>query len=156
TKIEHNDYTGFEYQPSGRLAWKPGRSQTAWAAISRAVRTPSRVDRELYAPPKPPFFLFGGGDFVSEELLAYELGYRIQPLPRLSLSLAAFYNDYDKIRSFEKINPAATNSPFTLGNGQKGESYGAELSADYRVTECWRLRAGYTELQIHLRPRTGS
>src|SRR3989449_10410976 len=70
TKIEHNDYTGFEIQPSGRVSWRPGSSGTLWAAVSRALRTPSRVDRELFAPAKPPYFLAGGPDFHSEEELA--------------------------------------------------------------------------------------
>jgi iron complex outermembrane recepter protein len=156
TKIEHNDYTGFEYQPSGRLAWKVTQRQTAWGAVSRAVRTPSRIDNDFFAPGSPPFALLQGGtNFVSEELLAYELGYRIQPHQRLSLSVAAYYNDYDKLRSVERVDP--TNAfPLVIGNGQKGESYGAELTADYRVTDWWQLRAGYTELQIHVRPKSGS
>ena len=156
TKIEHNDYTGFEFQPSGRLAWLITARQTAWAAVSRAVRTPSRIDTDFFVPGNPPFTLLQGGpNFVSEELLAYELGYRIQPHPRLSLSLATYYNDYDNIRSVEKVNPPAP-FPIVLANGQKGESYGAELTAEYRVTDWWRLRAGYTELQIHVRPKPGS
>jgi iron complex outermembrane receptor protein len=155
TKIEHNDYTGFEFQPSGRLALKLSERQTVWGAVSRAVRTPSRIDRELFAPGSPPFFLAGGTNFASEELLAYELGYRIEPHPRVSLSLAAFYNDYDRIRSLEQVSPPAA-FPVVIANGQQGESYGAELTADYRVTDWWRLRAGYTELQIHIRPKPGS
>jgi iron complex outermembrane receptor protein len=156
TKIEHNDYTGFEYQPSGRLAWKLTQRQTVWGAISRALRTPSRIDNELFAPGTPPFVLLQGGtNFVSEELLAYELGYRVQLHPRLTLSVAAYYNDYDKLRSVERVNP--TNAfPIVIANGQSGESYGAELTADYRVTDRWRLRAGYSELQIHIRPKPGS
>src|SRR6266567_3965904 len=78
TKIEHNDYTGFEIQPSGRVSWRPGSSGTLWMAVSRALRTPSRIDRELFAPAKPPYFLAGSPDFHSEEELAYELGYRYQ------------------------------------------------------------------------------
>src|SRR5437867_2370476 len=155
TKIEHNDYTGFELQPSGRLAWKLSRRQTAWAAISRAVRTPSRIDRELFAPGRPPFAIAGGPNFDSEQQLAYELGYRVQPQQRLSLSLATFYNDYDDLRSVEKVNPPAP-FPIVIANGQKGESYGAELTADYRVADWWRLRAGYTELRVHIRPKLGS
>ncbi len=153
TKIEHNDYTGFEFQPSGRLAWFVSQGQTVWGAISRAVRTPSRIDRELYAPGSPPFGLVGGTNFVSEELLAYELGYRLQPIQRLSLSLAGFYNDYNNIRSVELLSPLG---PLAVGNGQKGNSYGAEFTADYRATDWLRLRAGYTELQIHIRPKSGS
>jgi iron complex outermembrane receptor protein len=155
TKIEHNDYTGFEFQPSGRLAWFVSQGQTVWGAISRGVRTPSRIDRELYAPGGPPFFLVGGTNFGSEELLAYELGYRLQPIQRLSLSLAGFYNDYDNIRSVEQVSPPAP-LPIALGNGQRGNSYGAEFTADYRATDRLRLRAGYTELQIHIRPKSGS
>jgi len=150
TKIEHNDYTGFEFQPSGRLAWNVSQRQTVWGAVSRAVRTPSRIDREFYYPGGPPFFYAGGTNFVSEELLAYELGYRLQPIQRLSLSLAGFYNDYDNIRSVEQ--PV----PHVISNGQKGNSYGAEFTADYRATDWLRLRAGYTELQIHIRPKSGS
>jgi iron complex outermembrane recepter protein len=155
TKMEHNDYTGFEFQPSGRLAWKLSRRQTVWGAISRAVRTPSRIDRELFAPSSPPFLIAGGPNFDSEQLLAYELGYRIQPHKQLSFSLAAFYNDYDDLRSLEKVNPPAP-FPIVFANGQKGKSYGAELTADYRVTGWWRLRAGYTELRVHIRPKLGS
>ena len=82
-KLEHNPYTDFEFQPSVRLAWKATDRQTLWSAVSRAVRTPSRLDRDLVFLP--------GKDFHSEELVAYELGYRTQPAERLSLSIAAFY-----------------------------------------------------------------
>jgi iron complex outermembrane recepter protein len=155
TKIEHNDYTGFEFQPSGRLAWRLSEQQTIWSAISRAVRTPSRIDREFFVPGSPPFLLAGGPDFDSETLLAYELGYRVQPLPRLALTLAAYYNDYDNIRSLEQANPPLP-FPVVIANELEGESYGAELTADYRVTDWWRLRAGYTELRIDIRPKPGS
>jgi iron complex outermembrane recepter protein len=155
TKLEHNDYTGFEFQPSGRLAWNVTKGHTLWAAISRAVRTPSRIDAELYSPASPPFFIAGGTNFVSEELLACEIGYRVQPHPRVSVSLAAFYNDYDDIRSVEQVSPP-TPFPIVIGNEQEGETYGAELTIDYRVTEWWRMRAGYTELQIQIRPKAGS
>ncbi len=43
-KLEHNDYTGFEPQPSVRLAWHPTPRHTVWAAWSRAVRTPTRLE----------------------------------------------------------------------------------------------------------------
>jgi iron complex outermembrane receptor protein len=150
TKIEHNDYTGFEFQPSGRLAWNATKGHMLWAAISRAVRTPSRIDTDLYAPGNPPFFFAGGTSFVSEELLAYEIGHRVQPHPRVSVSLAAFYNDYDNIRSVER------GPPQVLSNGHEAETYGAELTIDYRVTDWWRIRAGYTELQIQIRPEAGN
>src|SRR2546428_6982490 len=101
SKIEHNDYVGFEVQPSGRVNWRLRSSGTLWAAVSRALRSPSRIDRELYAPAQPPYFLAGGPGFHSEEALAYELGYRHQR-GTLALSLATFYNRSHGPRSLEQ------------------------------------------------------
>jgi iron complex outermembrane receptor protein len=147
TKVEHNDYTGFEIQPSGRVNWRVSTSGTLWAAVSRALRTPSRIDRELFAPGQPPYAIAGGPGFHSEEERAYELGYRLQA-GTLALSLATFYSRYHGLRSIERVNPPAA-FPTVIANGQEGEAYGAELVADYRVTERWRLRGGYTELRTH-------
>lgn len=155
TKIEHNDYTGVEIQPSGRLAWTLAQRHMLWGAISRAVRTPSRIDRDFFVPGSAPFIIAGGPNFVSEDVRAYEFGYRSEPHERLSLALATFYNDYDNLRSIEQVNPPAP-VPTVLANGQTGTSYGAELTAEYRASGWWRLRSGYTALQLHIRPKPGS
>ncbi|HEV8380826.1 MAG TPA: TonB-dependent receptor [Gemmatimonadales bacterium] len=154
TKIEHNDYTGFEIQPSGRVNWTFSPSRTLWAAISRAVRTPSRIDRELFIPGQPPYFLAGGPGFRSEQERAYELGYRHQQ-GALVLTVASFYSRYHGLRSLEQVNPP-NPTPIVIGNGQDGESYGAELTAQYGVSDRWRLRGGYTELRVHIWPNPGS
>jgi iron complex outermembrane recepter protein len=154
TKVEHNDYTGFEIQPSGRLSWTIDSASTLWTAVSRAVRTPSRVDRELFAPGQPPYFLAGGPNFQSEEELAYELGYRHQR-GAFVFSLASFYSHYHGLRSLEQVNPP-NPTPLVIGNGQDGESYGAELTAQYRASDRWRLRGGYTEMRVHIWPNPGS
>jgi iron complex outermembrane receptor protein len=154
TKIEHNDYTGFEIQPSGRVNWRLSQSGTLWAAVSRALRTPSRIDRELFVPAQPPFFLAGGPGFHSEEELAYELGYRHQQ-GSLALSVATFYSRYHGLRSLEQANPPAA-TPIVIGNGQDGESYGGEVTAEYWLTSRWRVHAGYTELRVHIWPNPGS
>src|SRR5690606_16528493 len=52
-KLEHNDYTGEEWQPNGRLAWTPGEGHLLWTAVSRAVRMPSRIDRDFVASIAP-------------------------------------------------------------------------------------------------------
>ena len=156
TKLEHNFYTGFEHQPSARVAWFPRKEQTVWAAVSRAVRTPSRIDGEFFSPRDPPFTtLRGNPNFVSEELLAYELGWRVLPAPPLALALATFYHDYDKLRTSERVNPAAP-VPIFLANNQAGSSVGAELTADWRATDAWRLRAGYSQLHLRLHNVPGS
>ena len=142
TKLEHNDFSGFEVQPSARLAWTPDERQTVWGAVSRAVRSPSRVDSDLRTPGTPPFLLAGNPDFDAETVLAYEAGYRVRPLDRLSLSLAGYYNEYNDLRSVDSLTP--TN--FIIGNGFKGQTWGFELSGNYQVTDNWRLRGGYTYL----------
>jgi iron complex outermembrane receptor protein len=155
TKIEHNDNTGFELEPSARLAWTPDKQQTVWAAVSRALRTPSRVDSDLFSPATPPYRIEGGPHVSSETLLAYELGYRVQVAPQLALSLATFYNDYNNLRSLEPLKPPAA-FPVEISSGLEGDSVGAELTADWRATSNWRLRAGYTELRVSSQPQPGS
>src|SRR6266508_2967292 len=154
TKIEHNEYTGFEIQPSGRVNWMLSPSATLWAAVSRALRTPSRIDRELFARVSPTSFLAGGPGFHAEKELAYELGYRHQR-GSLALSVATFYSRYHGLRSVEQLNPPAADT-LVIGNGQDGESFGAELTSAYVLTSRWRVRAGYTELRVHIWPNPGS
>src|SRR6185369_15105380 len=106
-------------------------------------------------PSAPPYLLAGGPNFISEELLAYELGYRVAPLSQLNLSATAFYHDYDHIRSVEQAAPPAA-IPVVIGNGLRGNSYGAEFAGEYLPAEWWRLHAGYTYLRVRLHPRPGS
>jgi iron complex outermembrane recepter protein len=140
SKFEHNDYTGLEVQPSVRFAWSLG-SNVVWGAISRAVRTPSRFDRELFFPATPPFIVAGGPGFDSEKLLAYELGWRTQLSQRVLVSVATFINDYDDIRSTSVELPRITQ------NNVEAQIWGVEVESTWQVTENWRLATGYTLLQ---------
>lgn len=144
TKLLHNVYTGWEWQPNARLAWQKERS-TLWAAASRAVRTPSRFDVDYFLPltPQPPTVpsVAGGPDFVSEKLIAYEAGYRLQPNKQSSFSLSAFYNVYRDVYSVEAKPGTVT---YLIQNGSQAESWGAELMTNYQVNPRWRLRGGYT------------
>lgn len=146
-KLEHNSYTGTETQPSARLAWKLDEKSLVWSSVSRAVRTPSRIDAEFFVPANAPFRLIGNEDFESEELIAYEVGYRADPTAKLSFSVSAFYNDYDKLRSVE-LSPGGL--PFVLGNKMRGNTYGVEMWGNYRVNDWWRLSAGYNYLKKDL------
>src|SRR5258708_1764577 len=154
TKLEHNDYTGFEFEPSARLSWTMNSNQALWSAISRAVRTPSRIDHDL-SEGSPPYFVIlkGGADFTSEALLAYEVGYRAQLNSTLSTSVSTFYNQYDDVRS-TSITPG-TILPFFFANNLEGHTYGIEWSGDYQISETWSLHAGYTLLREHLRVKPG-
>jgi len=155
TKVLHNAYTDLEWQPSGRLAYTVDRS-TIWAAVSRAVRTPSRYDVDYFLPayPVPPSepSVAGGPNFVTEKLLAYEAGYRLQPTGLSNFSVAAFYNVYRDVYSVEALPGTQT---YQIQNGSEGETWGAEFSGNYQPASNWRLRGGYTFMQKDLRAKKG-
>ncbi len=157
TKLEQNPYTGLEYQPSARVLWSIDPRHAAWSAISRAVRTPTRYQEQvvLTLPPVAPNVyprVFGQHGQRSEDLLAYELGYRTQATERFSWDIATFYNVYDNLMCTvpgQPTDPAII--PLTLTNGPSGETYGVELTGNYSVSEHWRLYTQYTLFQMHLR-----
>lgn len=152
TKLEHNDFTGYEWEPNLRIKWTPSKTQNLWAAFSRAVRTPSRLDRDL-AEPVQPTLIEGSNDFVSETVIAYELGYRVQVNPRASATLSTFYNEYNDLRSLDPT--PGTFIPLVYGNNLVGRTYGAEISATYQVLDWWKLHGGYDLLEEHVWVKSG-
>ena len=137
-RFEHNGYTGWETLPTLRLSWHPKASHFLWVGASRAVRAPSRVDREFFVPGTPPhLFLDGGPNFDSEILKSVELGYRAQPFSALSYSLSGYVGNYDRLRSLEP-----TPSGLQFGNGYNADVRGLEGWANFRVTDSWRLSGG--------------
>lgn len=173
TKLEHNDFTGFELQPNLRLAWTPAEQHFVWAAVSRAVRTPGRFhfNSRLNAavsqtPNAPPFLvaLISSPDADSEELLAYEGGYRFESDQQYFLDLALYYNHYDNVFtylagpvSFENDPPPAhLLLPLYQTNALHGHSYGGEISAQWAVLDNWELSASYSQLHIRLYPSNSS
>ena len=153
TKIEHNDYTGVEVEPGGRLQWDVTENQMLWGAVSRAVRTPSRAERDIFEPNPPPTFAVGATNFVSETVIAYELGYRAQLGRKFSTSISTFYNDYDHIRSLSAT--PVTILPIFYENNLEGQTYGFELAATYQLFDWWRLHGGYDLLKEDIRVKPG-
>jgi iron complex outermembrane receptor protein len=160
TKLEHNDFSGFEVQPSARMSWVVTPDQTGWAAISRAVRVPTRLERDIAVfatdpAVSPAVQLLGNEDFAAEELIAYELGYRWRAAPQLSFDLALFYNDYDELASLELGQPFVDGAgrvivPIYNQNLTSGRSQGAELLAEWQPVESWRLTASYSHVDLEL------
>ena len=167
TKLEHTTLDKFDVSPSVRLAWTPSVRHTLWGAVSRAGRTPSRVDTAsniaLAAFPAADgtpqeVVLFGNPQQKTEHVNAYEVGYRAQPSRTFSLDIATFFNSYDHLRSREvgapffqpDPDPARIVIPLTWGNGLYGSTYGAEVSADWKVSDRWTLSPGYAFLEMHL------
>jgi iron complex outermembrane receptor protein len=150
TKLEDSSYTGFEYMPDARLGWEVTDSDFLWASVSRSVRTPSRIERELQFPG----VLLPAPNFRSEKLIAYEVGYRGQLSPDALASVSFYYNDYDDIRATE-LGPGGT-TPVQLGNGIAGSTYGMEAWGEYRLQPWWRLKPGLNIIRKHLYLKDGA
>jgi len=143
TKLEYNSYTGFEYQPSGRLRWSPHDDHHLWTAISRAIRRPARTDRDLRLD--VGFLVLGSRDFETEELLAFEAGYRTTALERVAFELSAFYFIYDNLVT---VTPGAGGPfpppPLTFSNGMSSDTYGFEMETTWQALDFLRLVGGYS------------
>ena len=148
-KLEGNSYSGADWMPNVRLAWTPTPTALAWAAISRAVRTPNRIERELEATG----FLRPAPDFGAEEMWSYEAGYRAQPFTSLSLSVTAYYDRYDKLRTDEFTG--GNRLPLFLGNGAEGAIYGVEAWGTLELAPWWRLKGGFDSLHRDIRLKSG-
>jgi iron complex outermembrane receptor protein len=166
TKLEHNDYSGFEWQPSLRLHWSLAARHSVWAAFTRSVRTPSRVEHDLAvtgaaSATLPVFFrVTGDKGFESEEVYAFELGVRTRPLERVLLDVAAFHNRYPNLFSIEAGRPFAEPGrqvfPLVIANGLEGRGKGVEATADLRASERLSFHVGYSYLSLDLQPKAGS
>jgi iron complex outermembrane receptor protein len=178
SKFEHNDFTGFEIQPNARLLWTLTPNQSVWTAVSRAVRTPALTEEGLrlnsaVIPPATPtnptplpavISVFGSHQFQSEDLLAYELGYRVQLTRSLSADIATFYNRYSNLRTAEPGPPSLEGSPlptdvvipFIAENKMSGGTYGVELFADWKIAPKWRLLGSYSYLQMDIQKNSDS
>jgi iron complex outermembrane recepter protein len=171
TKIDHNSFTKYEFQPDGRLLWTPSLQQTAWAAVSRGVATPAIVaDGSIFNSSVVPtshgpalVSALGNPDLRAEQLLSYQLGYRLMPSRDWSFDLAAYYNQYHDLTGYQMGAPffSATPAPHlvipeTLEDILEGDTYGVELSTQWKPVDYWRLMASYTWLHMNLTPDDAS
>lgn len=140
-RAEHNDYTGLEWLPNARISYAPAPDQLAWGAITRTVRSPSRLDRELVVPGAPPYLLVPGR-FQSEIAKVAELGYRARIAQSSTLSLTAFHHDFERLRTLE-----AGEGALVFANGGEGRVYGVEGWIDVAATRDWRLLGGFVAMR---------
>ena len=152
-RIERNDYTGHEFLPTARIAWNVTPDHLLWAAATRTVRAPARLDRDTFVPGAPPFLLRGGPQVRFEVAKVYEAGYRGRPLQNLSYSATLFHADYDHLRT-QEIAPSGTFLLFA--SNMEGMTSGAEMWGTWHVSPAWRVSAGLTLLNEKLRLKPGS
>lgn len=165
-KLEHNSYSGFELQPSGRVVWTPNAANTVFGSITRAVRTPAPVETDYttasFAGVNQGLGIFvrlhPNSAFVSEKLIAHEIGYRVQPVTSMHVTISSFYNQLADIVSSELLTPFLELAPapphlilpVQFANGLNGHSAGAEVTADVRARSWWRVTANYSFLRVAL------
>ncbi len=172
TKVEHNDYTGAEWQPSLRLAWTPSPRAMAWAAASRAIRMPTRLFTSLrfdieFQPPGLPMTILthaqGNPNQLAEVLLAYEAGFRVKPAATLTLDVALYYHDFKRLTTGALGTPYLEMDPFPphyaidalMANNARGVNRGVEVAVEYRPLNAWRATLGYTYLHSTLEREPG-
>jgi len=170
SKFEHNNYSGFEIQPNVRLLWTPTPQQTFWAAVTRAVRTPSRLEQDLQltvllqaANPTIYLRVVGNKNFASEQLLGTEFGYRTLLAKKLYVDLAVFQNAYDDLYGYGPGSIFLENSPppahvvlqLPLANALKGDTTGFEIAPDWKPVEWWELKGSYSFLHLYVHDEAG-
>ena len=173
SKLEYNSFTGLEIEPTARAIWTPDDRQSVWAGVSRATRTPSQTTDSIslnsVVPPGDPGNPFpipvlvtidGNSDETSEDVVSFELGYRVRPTDDVSIDLAGFYNLYDNLVTVETVG-ASLQPGFVLVNERfdnlgEARTYGVELAADWRVAPWWQLQGAYTFLHLDIDRASGS
>src|ERR1700730_5355777 len=169
SKFEHNIFTGWEAEPSARLLWTPTSHQTLWAAVTRAVRTPSRIDEDLQltglVQATPPVFacICDNRKSVSETLLGYEAGYRKLITSSFYVDLSVFHNHYNDLTSYGAVTISVVNSPppthvlisLPFANGIMGSTNGAEMAPDWKATRWMELKASYSYVSLNLTEQPG-
>ncbi len=158
TKLGYYSWSGFEFQPSGRLVLKPKDGHAIWGAVSRAVRTPTQAERDisLTIPNAATFTFLGDRSVRSEELLAFELGYRFFAFERINAEITLFWNEYESRSDFTIRSSPTPGVPGTAGFTNRGESTnrGVELEVNVMPTSWWRIKTAYSYLHIDEDPNS--
>jgi iron complex outermembrane receptor protein len=162
TKLGYNSFSGWEVQPSGRLLWTPNDKHTVWASASRAVRTPSRLEDSytlrFLSVPFNTIQAVGNTELKAENLLAYEMGYRVKAAKNFFLDITTFFNVYNDLLTNEPVASPPFVTTTQASNLMKGESWGVEVASTWDVFDFWRVKAAFTwfELDLFLEPGSQS
>ena len=154
-KLEDDPFSGWTPLPDARLSWAITDHATLWAAASRAIRSPTPFDTEVIEKLGTTTYLAANEQFRPEEVRAYELGSRLQPSNDVSLTIAAFYNVYDDLRT---VDPASATAflPLYWGNDMRGDTFGVDAWASWQLTDWWRLSPGVTWVRERLTFKPGA
>ncbi|MBC7928356.1 MAG: TonB-dependent receptor [Bryobacteraceae bacterium] len=167
TKLEHNTRSPkLQIQPSVKFNWSATPTTNLWASVSRAVRSPNRLERELdislshsSTPEGVPVItrLTGDLDYGYEQVVAYETGLRTRLTKALTIDATGFVNQYSGLGVLQ-LNPArydpsfnAIVVPLTFANGAAGSSRGVEISLIWVPKPWLRVQNNWSHFQLSLR-----
>ncbi len=166
-KLTYNNFSGFDAQPTGRVVFAPNNKQSVWAAVTRAVTTPSRIEEDFLLQGGSPALVVkvvGNPAFKSESILGFEGGYRQLFTKNLALDLSVFHNNYDDLQSFTAPSVAVVATPppphalltIQYANAIAGKTNGIEIAPSWQAAPWWRLSGSYSYVGIDMHARTPS
>ena len=165
-RLDQDSWSGLQAQPDIRLVWTPDSAATVWSSLSRATRTPSRLELDVpfkfsETPAMAPFVPAVStvriapepGALHPEKVTAFELGFRQRVNEQLSIDMSAFVSDYTDMVSLvmlapQVVSPQLVNALFTNNNAARARTHGFELAADWRVNPMWRVQSHYSRLYL--------
>jgi iron complex outermembrane receptor protein len=173
SKLEHNAYTGVEYEPGAQLMWTPAKKHAFWLSVARAIRQPSRSDTDLQVD-VATFPLDNGGTGVirlagdpdrdrrAEVLISYQAGYRAQINKQFSFDAVGFLNYYHHLQTQEPGAPFPVNPspdmvfPLFFDDQAHAQTYGGEIFANWNVVSHWRISPSYSFIHMVVNPDPSS
>lgn len=121
-KIENSEFIGTQFMPNLRARYSIGADSVVWSAISRGIRSASRLERDVRVADTMPSFtlvpgaapygveIWGDPDFAPEKLTAYEVGVRHRFNDVLSVDVSGYYNRYADMRGIRRLPTVCTPS----------------------------------------------
>jgi iron complex outermembrane recepter protein len=172
SRFEYNTQIGFSIMPTVRTSYSINKSLSVWGAVSYTEGTASRINDDITLPVasfrEPTTGLpaiaqvVGNRNGQSENLTAYEIGLRAEPKDSLFFDITGFYFNNRKVisretgeaelRFNEMMMPSHLVIPLRYDNIPVVDSYGTELSANWKFNDMFRLAGSYSFITSSVSP----
>jgi iron complex outermembrane recepter protein len=145
-----------------RLLYAPTDRRSFWAAVTRSVAVPSRIEEGFLLrgglPGGAVIQLTGNPNFKSEALIGYEAGFRQLLGKKVYVDVAAFHNNYQDLQSFTAPTVSIVTTPppphvllsLQYANDIAGTTNGVEIAPSWQATSWWRLTGSYSYVGIDM------
>jgi iron complex outermembrane receptor protein len=150
-KLQHNNFSGFDVQPSARLLWSLSEHQSLWLGVTGAVTTPSDLEENFFlqgGANHTSIQLLGNKHFKSEDVVGYEVGYRVLRADRFYVDLSTFWSEYSDLQSFSAASVSSTGGDTYIAiqyqNQIAGHTSGFEFAPQLSIAPWWQLNTSYS------------